>query len=186
MAVWGIDPGGIGCLVSISANRCDIVEQIFAPNRPPHWFSVGKWVNDNVWPHAVFVESVHALPGNGKSTMFTFGKNTGIIHGMLYAHQIPFMEVVPDKWRMVFGLAGRKYSGTKSQQRSARKKDHLEVAKNIFPGVKLTQETCDAYLIAQYAWLMTFGTNEDRARYQRRNQELEFRKGTGIIRSEIE
>lgn len=180
-AVWGIDPGSTGALVSIRGEQHrDIIEIKFAkPNQPPHWFNVGKWINENVWPEACFIESVHAMPGDGKSTMFTFGKNVGIMHGILYGQQISFTEIVPDTWRRTFGLAGRKYTGTKSQQRSARKRDHLEVAKQIFPGVKLTQETCDAYLIAEHGWRVTFGKTTPEVK-------TELRAGTGILRSEIE
>ena len=174
-SVWGVDPGSSGCLVSIRGSYREVEECRFSDSEGPRWYTTATWIKHRIWPGACFVEAVHAMPGDGKSTMFTFGKNVGIIEGMLYAHSISFNLVVPDTWRREFGLAGRKYSGTKSQQRSARKRDHLEVAKQIFPGVKLTQETCDAYLIAEYGWRQTFGRQESIVNRQ-------LREGTGIIR----
>lgn len=173
--ILGIDPGASGCAVHMDQDH-NFEECRFAkPNRPPHWPTVAKWLKTDTVNIQAYLEFVQAMPGDGKSTMFQFGKNAGIIEGILYTCEIPFELVVPQTWRRAFGLGGRKYPGTKSQQRSARKRDHLEKARETFPGVKLTQETCDAYLIAEYGWRLTFGSKEAAP-------DRQLRQGTGIIR----
>lgn len=53
-----------------------------------------------------FIEQVGARPGQGVTSMFTFGKGTGIWIGMLAMAEIPFTEVMPQAWKkeMLKGL----------------------------------------------------------------------------------
>ncbi len=45
------------------------------------------------------VESVHAMPAQGLSSTFTFGKNFGMVLGMLMALDIPYVLVPPQRWQ---------------------------------------------------------------------------------------
>lgn len=46
------------------------------------------------------IEFVHAMPGQGVSSMFSFGKSTGAAFGALYTLSIdPIEEVTPQKWQ---------------------------------------------------------------------------------------
>ena len=93
------------------------------------------------------LEKVHAMPGQGVTSMFTFGEGYGFIRGMLAAYNIPYQEIQPQKWKKEFGLSGEKASS-------------IEVAHRLFPTVSLkATERCrtdhdgmaEALLMAEYA-----------------------------------
>lgn len=47
----------------------------------------------------VFLESVHAMPGQGVTSMFNFGRGFGIWQGILAAHALPVELVSPQRWK---------------------------------------------------------------------------------------
>jgi len=51
-----------------------------------------------------FVEQVGAMPGQGVTSMFAFGKAYGAPLGMLAAFQIPMTLVTPQKWKKALGV----------------------------------------------------------------------------------
>ncbi len=59
------------------------------------------------------IEDVGAMPGQGVTGMFTFGKVTGIVVGMLAAHFIPIYYVKPSVWKNVMGLSKDKKASIK-------------------------------------------------------------------------
>lgn len=94
------------------------------------------------------VEKVGAMPHQGVSSMFSFGRSYGFIQGVLTAFGIPYQLVPPRKWKAEFGLL------------NTSKEDSVKVAKRLFPGVNLLpSERCrkdsdgmsDALLMAEYA-----------------------------------
>lgn len=93
------------------------------------------------------VEDVHAMPGQGVTSMFTFGKGFGYIIGVLEANSFPYQLVSPQRWKKEFSLSGDKASS-------------IEVCKRLFPNANLkATERCkkdhdgmaEALLIAEYA-----------------------------------
>lgn len=93
------------------------------------------------------VEKVGAMPGQGVTSMFSFGKNAGYIEGVLTALGIRYQLVVPRRWKAEFGLSGSKA-------------DSIEVCRRLFPGVSLrASERCrkdsdgmaEALLMAEFA-----------------------------------
>lgn len=56
----------------------------------------------------VFVEQVGAMPRQGVSSTFSFGKSYGIIIGILAALQIPMTLVTPQKWKKALQLGSDK------------------------------------------------------------------------------
>jgi crossover junction endodeoxyribonuclease RuvC len=94
------------------------------------------------------VEKVGAMPGQGVTSMFSFGQSFGFILGVLTAFGIPYQLVPPRKWKTEFGLI------------NTEKQDSVTVAKRLFPGVSLLPtERCrkesdgmsDSLLLAEYA-----------------------------------
>ena len=94
------------------------------------------------------VEKVGAMPGQGVSSMFSFGQSFGFILGVLTAYGIPYQLVPPRKWKAEFGLL------------HTEKQASVDVAKRLFPRVSLLPtERCrkesdgmsDAVLMAEYA-----------------------------------
>ena len=76
------------------------------------------------------VEQVNAMPGQGVTSMFSFGKSYGFILGVLEGLNIPFQTVRPREWKAMFGLNSDK-------QRS------IEVCHRLFPDIDLKRtERC--------------------------------------------
>lgn len=61
---------------------------------------------DNV-PHVThaYIERVSSMPGQGVSSVFSFGKSTGAILGIIAANFIPMTEVPPVTWKRGIGIA---------------------------------------------------------------------------------
>jgi crossover junction endodeoxyribonuclease RuvC len=94
------------------------------------------------------VEKVGAMPGQGVTSMFSFGQSFGFILGVLTAFGIPYQLVPPRKWKAEYGLL------------NTQKQASVDVAKRLFPEVSfLPTERCrkesdgmsDAVLMAEYA-----------------------------------
>jgi crossover junction endodeoxyribonuclease RuvC len=89
------------------------------------------------------IEEVHAMPKQGVSSTFTFGRAYGVLEGILGALKIPHQHVKPRVWQKRYGLTARTSS--------------LEKAIRLFPErlLSLTHKKdhnrADAMLIADYA-----------------------------------
>lgn len=88
------------------------------------------------------IERVHAFPGQGVVSCFTFGNNFGQWEGILSAYDIPFIYVQPKKWMKSFQPL--------SKEKKIRKKELKQKAQELHPGEKVTLLTADAILIAHY------------------------------------
>ena len=76
------------------------------------------------------VEKVGAMPGQGVTSMFSFGQSYGFILGALQALGIPFQIVPPRKWKGEFGL-------------NSDKAKSIEVCHRLFPDLSLRRtEKC--------------------------------------------
>ena len=93
------------------------------------------------------LEHVGARPGQGVTSMFSFGENFGFIQGLLTAYSIPFELVRPQKWKKEFSITADKNSS-------------IEVCKRLFPDVSLlatpkckkpSDGIAEALLMAEYA-----------------------------------
>lgn len=101
------------------------------------------------------LEKVHAMPGQGVTSMFSFGQNYGFLTGCLTSAQIPFEEVSPRTWQKGLGIPARDSKGGESK---AQFKDRLrQKAQQLFPQELVWERTlgeqravCDALLIAEY------------------------------------
>ena len=110
MLTIGIDPGASGAIV------------ILDDGVPIEWtamptYKVGKstrvnaseltyFLDHGVHVDHVYIEDVHAMPGQGVSSMFNFGHSCGTVMGVIgvlgYAHTM----VTPQKWKKAAGLIG--------------------------------------------------------------------------------
>jgi crossover junction endodeoxyribonuclease RuvC len=59
-------------------------------------------------PGHVIVEKVSAMPGNGATSMFSFGRSLGIIEGIIAAYNIPVTYVTPGVWTKGIGRGAGK------------------------------------------------------------------------------
>jgi len=148
----GIDPGASGAIAILEANPpCDIV---LLADWPGNAITAAKLILDIAMTTSIkrriadmqvkaAVESVHAMPGQGVSSMFKFGANFGIWQGILAAFEIPTLLPRPHDWQR--GVI-RKGDGSDPKSRS------IAAALRLFPqaDIKLKKHhsRADALLIA--------------------------------------
>lgn len=54
------------------------------------------------------VERVGAMPGQGVTSVFSFGRSVGIVEGVLAAYDIPMTIIIPTVWQKAVGVRGGK------------------------------------------------------------------------------
>ena len=168
----GVDPGLHGGFALISN---DEIAQAWPM---PTTFRRGKEIVDEPAVGSLFktrlhpagiaycvIEHVHSMKGQGVASMFKFGRNAGLLIGLLIAHEIKFEETVPEIWQRSLGIRARvkapKGRGLfinfeREETKSQYKKRLLAAAKQLFPSAftgKSNEESlkiADALLIAEY------------------------------------
>lgn len=64
-----------------------------------------------------FIERVSAMPGQGVSSMFSFGRSVGVVEGVLAAYEIPTTLVTPQAWMKAMNVrAGKDGSRERAMQ----------------------------------------------------------------------
>lgn len=64
-----------------------------------------------------FMERVSAMPGQGVSSMFSFGRSSGVLEGVLAAYEVPTTLVTPQSWMKEMGVrAGKDGSRERAMQ----------------------------------------------------------------------
>lgn len=105
----GIDPGktgGIATLqildgkVSLTLGDTPVIKGAKASKDEYDVLAMAQILkrNQNANPH-VFIEKVGAMPGQGVTSMFSFGKGFGLWLGMLGALDLPYTLVTPQRWK---------------------------------------------------------------------------------------
>ncbi len=59
-------------------------------------------------PVSVYMEKVGAMPGQGVSSMFQFGRSVGMVEGVVAALALQLHYVTPQRWQKVVGVRGGK------------------------------------------------------------------------------
>lgn len=117
----GIDPGISGAVVVLQSRACPVpIEWMRMPS-----LKVGKSSRVDCAALARFladydageayIEQVHAMPGQGSVSMFTFGHAAGAVEGMLAAMMIPVTLVTPQAWKKRAGLIGTDKDAARSR-----------------------------------------------------------------------
>lgn len=135
MQYLGIDPGQSGSIViqdGSSISTCKLSET-------EH--DIWEWLHTNVnfLTSVATIEKVHAMPKQGVTSSFTFGKNYGFLIGLLTAVQIPYKFVTPQQWQKGMQCLTK---GNKNVSKAA--------AQRLWPTIKITHAIADALLIAEY------------------------------------
>ena len=144
----GFDPGRDGAL-AILGYRDEPVLVPFDEEEYATWLRRLSLLTRNGIDGSVFciVEHVGAMPGQGVTSCFSFGRGFGFILGLLAAFCLPYELVRPQKWKKEFSCTSDKNTS-------------IEVAKRLFPGVDLRRTPkctkphdgiCEALLMAEYA-----------------------------------
>ena len=116
MVYIGIDPGARGGIAIIQGNNV----QVFPYSNQALRY-ICQLSSDM---SSVVVENVHAMPGQGVTSMFTFGRNFGYILGVLEAFQMQYTLIDPRTWKNYFGI-------------SADKQSSIDKCKELYPGINL-------------------------------------------------
>ena len=143
----GVDPGKKGGMAIIDGNDVEVYawDDALFIDTTRVCVGRGRVRNERV---VAAVEKVGAMPGQGVTSMFSFGQSYGFILGVLSAFGIGYQLVPPYVWKREFGLLHTEKQGS------------IDVCKRLFPGVSLLPtERCrkerdgmaEALLLAEYA-----------------------------------
>ncbi len=112
MIILGIDPGLSGALALLSADGIDVFDiptlKAKARGREINKAEVARWIKDAGHIDYCVIESVHAMPGQGVSSMFKFGYVAGFLAGVISAHFIPITMVSPRQWKREMMVSAEK------------------------------------------------------------------------------
>lgn len=149
--ILGIDPGASGALVCLNTAENALVifdmptVEIRRGTRNVRQVNAPMLVEiiRQAAPDVAFIESVHAMPGQGVSSMFAFGRALGLLEGTLAGLGVPFTLIPPREW-----TAAMRVKGGKDGSRS-RAADLFPAHAKDFARVK-DDGRADAALIAAY------------------------------------
>jgi len=132
----GIDPGASGAIAVVfgSGNVCWIKN-----DSTEH--ELANWIRELVLSHelAAVIEQVNAMPKQGVSSTFKFGKSFGFLIGILTALQVPYESYRPQVWQKHMRCLTK---GDKNVSKAA--------AQRLWPSTKITHANADALLIAEF------------------------------------
>lgn len=149
--ILGVDPGLNGALAffEVSAGRIEIVDMptIAAGTKSKRVVdeaALASCIDANrpLLQHA-FVERVGAMPGQGVTSMFSFGRSYGVLLGVLAAFRVPVTTVQPQRWKAALSVPAAK-DGAR-----ARASQLMPAFSRLWPLVK-HDGRAEAALIAYY------------------------------------
>lgn len=142
--IIGIDPGSTGAIAVFRPTTQSMYVFSLTDKTPREIVDVLALESLKEGRVRAFFEKVHSMPGQGVASMFTFGKNTGIVLGIVATLGIRYEEVTPQAWQRGVGM------GTKQPSRAARKTAAHALAQQLYPQTKILKSAADAVLIAEY------------------------------------
>lgn len=135
MIYLGIDPGASGAIAALWG---DGKPEFCKLKETEH--DASNWLWQFPFDECVAtIELVHAMPKQGVTSTFKFGKSYGFLLGLLTAHRIPYQFVRPLVWQTAMKCRTK---GDKNVTKAA--------AQRLFPEIKITHANADALLLAEY------------------------------------
>ena len=132
----GIDPGLTGAIAKVQGGNIEVWEMPTLELRNKRFVNapmLADLISSIRTPECeVILERVSARPGQGVTSMFSFGTSCGIIQGIIAALHLPLTLVSPQEWRKKKGVPKGK-DGSRQRvlelrpdlaSRFSRKKDH--------------------------------------------------------------
>lgn len=105
----GIDPGATGAIASISPNGIHFIDcptiKVSGKTKPNPTLMASELKQLVKLNSIIIIENVHAMPGQGVSSMFSFGMGYGCWLGIIAALNIPVEFVTPQTWKKHYGLS---------------------------------------------------------------------------------
>jgi crossover junction endodeoxyribonuclease RuvC len=116
MIILGIDPGLSGAVVFLdtSTRELDIYDMptVEVTRNGKKKRELSAQLLSNIMSghqvHGAFLERVNAMAGQGVSSVFSFGRSSGIVEGILAAYDIPTTLVTPQAWQKAMEVRGGK------------------------------------------------------------------------------
>ena len=150
MIIAGIDPGKTGALAITypdgSVQVFDVPTVKLRGKEVPAWHD---W--QRVWAGAfsfgldlIVIEDVAARPGQGVTSMFTFGRTLGFVHALAVASGASVQTVTPSVWKGKLGLLNS------SKGASREKAKALYPKSAVFLGRVKDDGRAEAILLAHY------------------------------------
>lgn len=118
--VIGIDPGISGAIAIFEDGQLDTILDMptlkiaSGKTMKSHISAIGlvrileTWTLVSDGQAHIVIEKVGAMPGQGVTSMFNFGRSAGIIEGVVAALQRPYTYVTPATWTKAVGRAAGK------------------------------------------------------------------------------
>lgn len=135
----GIDPGKSGGIAFANAKGTEHFAFGLRDMSPHDIFEeLTEFVMFNDVRHC-YLEAVHSMPKQGVVSSFSFGQIYGILIGIVTAMSIPYTFIRPQEWQKHMQC---RTGGDKNVSKRR--------AQQLFPTLKITHQTADALLIAEY------------------------------------
>jgi hypothetical protein len=156
MKAWvGIDPGSKGVIAVLYEN--DEVEYIFLKNA----IDISGFMRKIAQEHQIVdvcIENVHSIYGVSAKSNFSFGFNTGWVHGIIEPLGVKISAVTPKVWQNYLGV---------TTHGKLIKKNVAELIQKLYPSVNLytTRNSLkdgisDALAIAHYSRYNNYATQD--------------------------
>jgi crossover junction endodeoxyribonuclease RuvC len=117
MIVAGIDPGLSGAVAFLDAASGAVLDIADMPTlalsrggksrRELDAHALARLIDERRPDHC-FMEQVGAMPGQGVSSVFSFGKSFGVVIGALAALGVPYTLVAPVTWKRALQVPAAK------------------------------------------------------------------------------
>lgn len=118
--IVGIDPGCSGALVALDSSgavqahlQMPVAKQ--GQKNRVNGAAVAAWLRGLGAVRHAYLEQVGAMPGQGVSSMWTFGHAVGVVEGILQGLGIPYTLVTPVAWKKGAGLIGTDKDAARSR-----------------------------------------------------------------------
>ena len=122
----GIDPGASGAIALITQTEVKALE-FSSATLHGYREQIIEW-NQEYEIQGAGLEKVHAMPGQGVTSMFSFGQRYGELIGLAVALQLPITLVTPKEWQSLL-----KIKTTDKLTKPQRKKEIAKAVSLIFP-----------------------------------------------------
>lgn len=122
----GIDPGASGAIALITQTEVKALE-FSSATLHGYREQIIEW-NQEYDIQGAGLEKVNAMPGQGVTSMFSFGQRYGELIGLAVALQLPITLVTPKEWQSLL-----KIKTTDKLTKPQRKKEIAKAVSLIFP-----------------------------------------------------
>lgn len=162
----GIDPGKSGGIAILDESKNPVIAILMPESINDIIQLLSLYIPDSI----ISLEEVHSMPGQGVTSMFTFGMGYGELKGIIqtihsFAPYKEFLLVSPRKWKIKILGNIEKIDGEGPADRKKRLKQRsIEVAQSMYPSVDLYSKKkkkstvpsdgiAEALLIASYSYM---------------------------------